>query len=98
MPRPIASRADADSARWRAERLQSQAPGCGAEAARWPSRKDCSRLGSTWAAVSKFIGRRHEVAVFFLDLAKKIMQFRGVLLFQKIMNQLPRIRQPSVRT
>ena len=41
-----------------------------------------------------FICRLNEVPVFFLYLTQQVMQLGGVFEFQKLLNQLPRIRQP----
>ena len=41
-----------------------------------------------------FVGRDHELSIFFFDLAQQIVQFRCVFQFQQFMDQLARIRQP----
>src|SRR5258708_33705186 len=36
----------------------------------------------------KFVGRSHEVPVFFFDLTQQVVQFRSIFLFQKVLHQL----------
>ena len=43
----------------------------------------------------EFIGRRHEVAFLFFHLPQKIVQFRGIFSFGKILDQLPSVTEAS---
>ena len=42
-----------------------------------------------------FIFSNNELAVFFFQFAQEVVQFRGVLLLQKVLDQLPGVREPA---